>query len=242
MFVSPSNSIVFFTFISTYVLGRAVPQSGSSFQESHDLRRIIADYSAEVTAQEEMIKGVWNQLNAPDTQSEENVSTLCSELIESYYRQMEPRNRMIELVPTDNVLDANSLEYLVAVASRYANNVMHLARQIRQDPLDQESSASALNFLAKEHQKAHMFDQVLLGLADVAQGPEASRNVEEISTESNNQSIFEDNEVASTEGFSLAQVEALENSNASGISVTIEEEKTTTTETVVTSYKETLTY
>jgi hypothetical protein len=124
MFVSPSNTIVFFTFISTHVLGRAVPQSGSSYQESHGLQSIIADYSAEVTAQEEIIKGVWSELNAPDAQSEENISILCSELIESYYRQMEPRNRMIELVPTDNVLDANSLEYLVAVASRYANNVM----------------------------------------------------------------------------------------------------------------------
>jgi hypothetical protein len=80
-------------------------------------------------------------------------------------------------------------------------------------------------------------DQVLLGLADVAQSRESGKNAEEVSTQSNNQSVFEDNEVASTEAFSLAQVETLENSNASSVSVTIEEEKTTTTETVVTSYK-----
>ncbi|OAV86994.1 hypothetical protein PTTG_12096 [Puccinia triticina 1-1 BBBD Race 1] len=242
MFASLSHSVVFFAFISSQVLGRAVPQSGSPYQESQSLQSIIADYSAELATQDQVIKNVWNQLYLQNESSEEKISTLCNELIESYYRQMEPRNRMVEVTPTDNVLDSNSLEYLVAVASRYANNVMHLARQIRQGPLDLASSPAVLQVLTQEHQKTQMFDQLLLGLTDVAENPEVGQFAEDaVPSESNEQPIFEDN-TETTEGLVLIQEESSEISNGSGVSVTFEEEVQTTTETVVTSYKETFTY
>lgn len=91
---------------------------------SPNLQSLTAEYLSEITAQNQVIEGVQNLLKIRDQVAQEEVPSLCNKLIESYYRQLEPRNRMVETAPTDDVLDSDSLEYLVAVASRYANNVM----------------------------------------------------------------------------------------------------------------------
>ncbi|KAH9460466.1 hypothetical protein MJO28_003855 [Puccinia striiformis f. sp. tritici] len=241
MFTNALNSILFFGLISTHVLGRAVPQGGSSYEEHYNLQAILTEYSDEIAIQDQAIEGLQYQLELQDKASVELISSLSTELIESYYRQMEPRNRMVEIVPRDTVLDSNSFEYLVAVGSRYANNVMHLARQIKRDPLDQESSASALRDLKKEHEKIQMFDQLLLGLADVTKSQEEDTEEGIAPFGSNSQSVLNDDEPHSTEVITLAEDKDMEDSDSGSVSVTVEEETLTrTTEIVVTSYKETV--
>jgi hypothetical protein len=96
----------------------AIPRSSSTLQS------ITSELSALIIAQDQAIAYVQNLLDHQNEVSGEQISSLCSELIESYYRQMEPRQRMVDMAPTDTVLDSNSLEYLVAVGSRYASNVL----------------------------------------------------------------------------------------------------------------------
>ncbi|PLW40783.1 hypothetical protein PCANC_13518 [Puccinia coronata f. sp. avenae] len=227
MFSSPSNLIIQFSVLSAHVLGMAIPRSSSTLQS------ITSELSALIIAQDQAIAYVQNLLDHQNEVSGEQISSLCSELIESYYRQMEPRQRMVDMAPTDTVLDSNSLEYLVAVGSRYASNVLHLARQIREDPLDLDSSL-AFKELKKEHEKSHMFDELLLGLAEVYQKGESEKD----STEDNMPSdTMQQTVLKDAEAEVAIQNPSQEASNFSSMSVTVEEEiETTTTETIVTSY------
>jgi len=231
MFGSPSILIISCSFISVHVLGMAVPRSPPNLQS------VATEYWSEITAQDQVIEDVQNLLKIRDEVPEEEVPSLCTELIESYYRQLEPRNRMVEIAPTDNVLDYNSLEYLVTVASRYAKNVMHLARQIREDPINFDST-SILNELIREHRKTQIFDKLLLDLADVSQRQQSGDGMEEdiLPLGTNDETVLKDNEVQAA-----VQNESSQGSNVSNIAVTIQEDvETTTTHKVVTSYVESL--
>ncbi|PLW32421.1 hypothetical protein PCASD_17533 [Puccinia coronata f. sp. avenae] len=227
MFSSPSNLIIQFSILSAHVLGMAIPRSSSTLQS------ITSELSALIIAQDQAIAYVQNLLDHQNEVSGEQISSLCSELIESYYRQMEPRQRMVDMAPTDTVLDSNSLEYLVAVGSRYASNVLHLARQIREDPLDLDSSL-AFKELKKEHEKSHMFDELLLGLAEVYQKGESEKDSieDEMPSDTMQQTVLKD-----AEAEVAIQNPSQEAGKFSSMSVTVEEEiETTTTETIVTSY------
>lgn len=231
-------SIVFFAPLATEILGLAVPRNEPSGSDSSDLRDIAEEYVAELTLQNKAIENLENQFAFGDEGSAETVMKVSDELIESYYRQMEPRNRMIEITSTDSVLDVNSIEYLVAVASRYADNVMHFAREIRSKPMDKERPALALKHLKTEHKKAMMFDQILLGLANVAM-TDASSETSSISQKKGNTSGDESVDL-STADVTLSEDELPEENSQKQHSVVVEEEiQTTTTETTVTSYKET---
>ncbi|KAI8458598.1 hypothetical protein BY996DRAFT_6410806 [Phakopsora pachyrhizi] len=148
---------------SSILIGLVISATINQNDRLEDLTR---RYTDELKYENGLIEGMELYLEMEEEDSDESdigmkkISDRAKSFLESQYDLLRPRQELVELIPTDSVVNTEALEYIAAVGSRYAESVMHSAREFKKYPV-----LESIKTLKVKNARAQIFDNILLSLA-----------------------------------------------------------------------------
>ncbi|CAH7689646.1 hypothetical protein PPACK8108_LOCUS24772 [Phakopsora pachyrhizi] len=142
---------------SSILIGLVISATINQNDRLEDLTR---RYTDELKYENGLIEGMELYLEMEEEDSDESdigmkkISDRAKSFLESQYDLLRPRQELVELIPTDSVVNTEALEYIAAVGSR------HSAREFKKYPV-----LESIKTLKVKNARAQIFDNILLSLA-----------------------------------------------------------------------------
>ncbi|MBW0470067.1 hypothetical protein O181_009782 [Austropuccinia psidii MF-1] len=214
MVVSFSTTLIFFSFLSACDFGIALPVNNWLPKSENSLQTLAIQYLHELPTQKLALDTIENEFEKKSGMfySQEIVNQIDN-LIESCYRLIEPRNRLVEAIPADEIVDDEAVEYLVDLSLSYLRNVMHAARLLKQSTENTPQSADIFQDLKSQYKKLQLLDEFLFKWASKSG---ASTNSEESSLDNqviSNEEFSDDNEHQERNSYQKSDLKPVENMN-----------------------------
>ncbi|MBW0462165.1 hypothetical protein O181_001880 [Austropuccinia psidii MF-1] len=162
--------VLLLSFLSSGGLGAAVPTGSWSPKKEYAMEALTLGYLDELIIQNSAIDTIEYQFERADGFCSQEIVNQLDALIESCRRRIEPRNRLIEIAPTDSVVTTDSVEYWVAVSSHYAQNVMRAAGKLRETPEKNYYTASIVRYIKSQHQKSQLCKSTIFSRISLIRG------------------------------------------------------------------------
>ncbi|KAG0138873.1 hypothetical protein CROQUDRAFT_70398 [Cronartium quercuum f. sp. fusiforme G11] len=166
-----SRLIVSFS-LASVAMSLVIPNSGTKSSSSRAIQKLYGAFDKEMYLQKTSIDKIRLYLIGSDENTSEDFEDVTEELIDSQLRRTLYRNKMIEYVPVDNIIDTSGIEYLAAVGSRYMDEVIHNARELKSLDDDEDASSQSslgliniLEKIKKTQTKLEALDNLLFTIA-----------------------------------------------------------------------------
>ncbi|EGG03443.1 uncharacterized protein MELLADRAFT_109280 [Melampsora larici-populina 98AG31] len=146
-------------------LSLAIPNGGPIFSSRKDTVEYENLFDRESRLENDAIDILSQQLNNPTRLSDNIVERVLKIIIDSHLRRTLYREKMVERVPSDTVINTPGVEYIAGLGARYMEKLIHHARQIKSDDVNLVEAAELLGKIEDDQSRIEAVDDLIFSMA-----------------------------------------------------------------------------
>ncbi|KAH9824966.1 secreted protein [Melampsora americana] len=157
--------LLFVSSLVSSAISLAIPNSGPISSSRKDTLGYGNLFDRESRLENNAIDILRQQLIDPTQLSDSIVPRVLRMIIDSHLRRNLYREKMVERVPTDTVIDTPGVEYIAGVGARYMESLIHHARQIKSDDANLADLVELLGKIEDDQSRIEAVDDLIFSMA-----------------------------------------------------------------------------